>query len=166
MIIMPETALSPLLPRFEAPSAELETRLRVSWDALRLDSLLAAGTDPDSSEELSLRARQLGTPRKRAEMAEAVRELLGPEHGPRIRVPATRAPLARSRIEPGRPLLERIAELLEGEDPPPVPGLAMAHLLLENADGALYTHQLSGEEVEPALRIVLGALEGNSSASR
>jgi hypothetical protein len=135
--------------------------MRVRWSALELDADLAAGTAPASNEDLKFRARQLAAAPKRAEMADTIRDLVAIEHCAGARIPTTRAPLSRHRIQSNREQLDRIVELLEADDVPPVRGLAMVHLLLEDARSALYAHELSGQSLEPALQAIVHALQGD-----
>jgi hypothetical protein len=159
---MPALNPSPLLPLGRhADDAQENPPLgvRVRWSALELDAALASGTDPASSEELALRASQLADPAHRAQLARSINDLVLLAEGRfGAQLPTTRAPSSADRVHTSRgPLLE-LRERLLGEGPHSPRGLALVSLLLEDPRGPLYTHELSGEQLQPTLDQALAAL--------
>ena len=164
---MPHIDPSPLLPLsgLRELSRDLALRVRVRWSAPRLDAMLARGIDPVSSDELTLRAEQLSSAEKRAELARSIRGLLRLSDGRYgAQLPMTRAPVATQRVAANRrPLLHLRARIL-GEGPHSPRGLALVSRLLEDQQSPLYSHELSENRLEPAIRdalFALGAVPGN-----
>jgi hypothetical protein len=137
----------------------LALRLRVRWNAAQLDSALADGADPAASKSLALRAQQLGDPKHRARIARSIERVLElAERGRASQLSFTRAPFQPERIEHNRPQLTELADRLEAVDSPPVKGLAMANLLVEDGTAALYAHAPS-DPLRPAVEAILAALD-------
>lgn len=137
-------------------------RLRVRWKKRQLDADLAAGADPRSSAELSLRAEQLIDPATRAQTAAGLENLYrlateGP--GSHATTAMVRGPFERGRVAANRQVLAELAGRLRSSEPLSVRGLAMASVLLEDPDGPLYAGGGAAEELELAVRAVLSALE-------
>ena len=137
-----------------APRARLRDRALVRLESHRLDETLAAGTPPESSPALALRARQLTALAHRRSMAEAIDAIIREARGPLT---------ARLRIHPVRPRvvaaadeLGRLAEQLALPGPVAARGVAQAELLLTDGTGALYN---------PARRMSVGALAANATAN-
>jgi hypothetical protein len=159
---MPAINPSPLLPINRYPDETPEDPplgVRVRWGALELDAALSGGSDPASSAELTLRAVQLADPAKREQLARSINDLILLAEGRfGARLPTTRAPISQDRIRIGRrPLLE-LRERLLGEGPHSPRGLALVSLLLEDPRGPLYSHELSGDQLQPRLDQALAAL--------
>jgi hypothetical protein len=134
-------------------------RLRVGWNAAQLDAALADGADPDASKSLALRAQQLANPKHRARIATSIDRLLElAERGAAPRLSLTRAPLQPERVQHSRPQLTELADRLEAVDSPPVKGLAMANLLVEDGAAALYAHEPS-DPLRPAVEAILTAID-------
>jgi hypothetical protein len=134
-------------------------RLRVRWNAAQLDAALADGADPGASKSLALRAQQLANPRHRVRIARSIDHLLElAERGAAPQLSLTRAPLQTERVEHSRPQLTELADRLEAVDSPPVKGLAMANLLVEDGTAALYAHEPS-DPLRPAVEAILAALD-------
>jgi hypothetical protein len=132
----------------------------VRRSAHEFDAALAGGADPLTSEELTLRARQLAEPQKRERLASSIGDLI--EAADRVstaRLPVTRAPFPASRVQANRQSLVRLVERLRGDEPHAVKGLAMANLLVEDGRSPLYAHQLSGDPLGPALKATLSAID-------
>ena len=139
------------------PSVAL--RARVRWNAAQLDAALADGADPAASKSLALRAQQLADPRHRATIARSIDRLLElAERGATPQLSLTRAPFQPDRVEHSRPQLMELADRLEAVDSPPVKGLAMATLLVEDGTAALYAHEPS-DPLRPAVEAILAALD-------
>jgi hypothetical protein len=134
--------------------------MRVRWNALQLDSKLADGVDPDATEELALRARQLADPGKREEIARSLDEVLAVAvRGSSAHLPTIRAPISRGRVQGSQAPLSRLAQRLRHEGPHPVKGLAMAYVLVEDAQSPLYAHELCGDPLGPAVGAAILAME-------
>jgi hypothetical protein len=131
----------------------------VRWNAAQLDAALADGADPAASRSLALRAQQLADPKHRARIAGSIDRILElTERGGALQLPLTGAPFRPDRIEDARPQLMELAERLETADPPSARGLAMANLLVEDGDGALYAHG-SSNPLRPVTEAILAALD-------
>jgi hypothetical protein len=139
------------------PSVAL--RLRVRWNAAQLDAALADGADSAASKSLALRAQQLADPKHRARIARSIDDVLElSERGEAPQLYLTRAPCQPERVEHSRPQLAELADRLEAVGAPPVKGLAMANLLVEDGTAALYAHEPS-EPLRPAVEAILAALD-------
>jgi hypothetical protein len=136
----------------------LALRLRVRWNAAQLDAALADGVDPRTSKRLALRAQQLAAPNHRAAIAKSIRYLLELiDGGAATQLTLTRAPFQPDRVEHSRPQLMELADRLEAVDSPPLKGLAMANLLVEDGSGALFAPELS-DPLRSAVEATLAAL--------
>jgi hypothetical protein len=139
------------------PSVAL--RLRVRWDAAQLDAALADGADPGASKSLALRAQQLADSRHRARIARSIDRILElTEREGALQLPLTHAPFQPDRIDDVRPQLTRLVERLESAASPSAKGLAMANLLVEDGDGALYARGPSNP-LRSAVEAILAALD-------
>jgi hypothetical protein len=165
---MPAVHLAPILPlrhSVETPP-DVALRARVRWNALQLDSRLAEGVDPNATEELALRARQLAAPAKREEIARSLDEVVAVAvRGSSAHLPTIRAPISRGRVQASRPELSGLAARLRQEGPHAVEGLAMAHLLVADAQGPLYAHELCGDPLGPAVEAAILAMEPKTAPS-
>ena len=159
---MPAVNPSPLLPLSRYPDdtqEHLPLGVRVRWSAPELDAALASGSDPASSEELALRAAQLADPAKREQLARSINDLvLLAEGRAGAQLPTTRAPISADRIRKSRRALMELHERLLGDGPHAPCGLARVSLLLEDPRGPLYSHELSGDQLQPTLDQALAAL--------
>jgi hypothetical protein len=140
------------------PSVAL--RLRVRWNAAQLDAALADGADPAASKPLALRAQQLADPKHRARIARSIDHLLElTERGTAPQLSLTRAPFQPGRVEHSRPQLMELADRLEAVDSPPVKGLAMANLLVEDGTPALYDAHAPSDPLRPVVEAILAAFD-------
>jgi hypothetical protein len=113
-------------------------RLRVALTAPRLDSALAAGTDPVASAELALRAGQLVSTRRRARYARSLRRAVESAQRPRLPTRGAAVPVNRAAVLEARPALLALADdLVEIVHPRPC-GVARAIELLRDGAGPLY----------------------------
>lgn len=115
------------------------------WRARKLDRQLAAGADPLQSDELSLRAGQLGSARNRRRVVYALRgavELTRRDGYPiaaaGFAVAVASPPIPRAAVRANSELLLEIADRLCRCDPVGVRGLAMASRLVDDRRGPLY----------------------------
>jgi hypothetical protein len=114
-----------------------------------LDRSLAAGADPGSNPALSLRARQLTSPRFRAGLAASIRNLLDAAEEPRRAFTAA-VPLRRYAILGERELLLELADELEhGEDLLPR-GIVLVERLLTDGGSPVYAEGSLSEELRRA----------------
>jgi hypothetical protein len=126
---------------------------------------LAAGADPYSSDELALRAAQLSVESKREQLAGSIDGILAEiDRDFRVRSPDFPAPISRRHVQPNRSQLKLLAERLRGDGPHAAKGLAMTNLLLQDGQSPLYAHELSGEELGPAVEETLLALAPEAPA--
>jgi hypothetical protein len=102
-----------------------------------LDRSLAAGEDPAASSELSRRARQLTSRRRRAGLAASIRNLLdAAEERPRGFTVAV--PIQRRAILGERQMLLQLAEDLESQDELKPRGIAIVERLLIDGGSPFY----------------------------
>lgn len=142
----------------EKVRASVALRVRVRWNAAELDAALADGADPAASKSLALRAQQLVDPKHRARIARSIERLLElTERGGMLQLSVSRAPFQPDRVEDIRQQLMGVAERLEAVDSPPIKGVAMANLLVEDGSEALYAHE-PADPLRPAVEGVLAAL--------
>jgi hypothetical protein len=129
-------------------------RLRTRLAATRLDRRLAAGSSPDSSVLLALRARLLMSQRMRKGMATAFERLSEPwpSESPLGHLPIPTLPLTRARRE----LTALATRLAAG--PVSAQGIAQARLLLGDGAGPLY-YPKTQDALRDAARSVLEALD-------
>ena len=111
------------------------------WRGLALDSELARGVDPIESDELSLRAGQLRSARRRARLAHELDGVVELAH--RQIDPFNPARLRRREVQACRPLLVDLAECLRDVRPLEVQGLAMTSLLVGDCASPLYREATS-----------------------
>jgi len=123
-------------PRRPDPHTPLALRARVFVRRGKLDRLLAAGADPSWDPELGLRARQIGTPRRRRTLAESLERAVWEAHRP-ARWACT-APLDRRAVRKATPELSALALDLTVEAAPAAQGVALATQLLRDPDSPLY----------------------------
>jgi hypothetical protein len=136
----------------------LALRLRVRWNALALDSALADGADPGSTDQLALRAKQLARQKQRAQVAQGIGHVVAlVDRGSAVGLATTRVPFRRDRVEASRQELLELTGRLSSKDPYPVKGLAMANLLLEDGDSPLYVHDRP-DRLERTVKATLAAL--------
>lgn len=111
-------------------------RLRTMWRARALDRQLASGTDPMLSDELSLRAGQLGSEHHRARLNYALRRALDIATGAHPPLIATRLN-CKTILENEDLMRELGSRLLEG-GPLGVEGLAITARLVDDRGSPLY----------------------------
>ena len=109
-----------------------------------------------SSDELSLRAGQLGSAGTRVRLASALRGAVELANGHRAPLVTTR--LRRPAIQENDELLLALADRLRDGGPLGVQGLAMTARLLKDRSGPLYRSSVSGSLCGTALE-ALAALE-------
>ena len=153
--VSPRAQINP--PRPRRPSVWV--RFRAWRRETDLDTQLAEGVDPTRSPELALRAQQLASPVRRAELASRVGGAV--ELGDRGFGPTTittRIPVRRTRVRACRQWLLQIVKRLRDDGPLAVRGLAMTALLLEDGSGPLYVDGPPGE-LEKTVRTTLVELD-------
>jgi hypothetical protein len=143
------------------PKPSWLAHLRVRWKRLDLDSELARGANPVKSEELALRAEQLAEPAMRARIATEIENIVrlattGP--GPSATTAMVHTSFIGYRVAANQPVLAALAGKLRARGPHALRGLAMASVLVGDADSPLYAR--SGvDTLEPAVRATISALD-------
>jgi hypothetical protein len=130
--------------------------LRTMWRAHELDRQLADGADPMLSDELSLRAGQLGSKHNRARLSHALRRAVEVATGAHPPLITTR--LCRQTIRGNEELMLDLASRLSDGGPLGVEGLAMTARLVDDRAGPLYRPR-GGEELAAAMLQALRALD-------
>jgi len=113
-------------------------RCTTCWRARELDRRLAAGADPMQSDELSLRAGQLGSSRSRRRIACALRGAVALAERDAYPVTLAAPPIRRAAVGASGGILLEIAERLLSGEPVGVQGVAIASQLIEDIRGPLY----------------------------
>ena len=131
----------------------------VTWRrARRLDEELARGTDPIASDELSLRAGQLGSARSRGRFACVLRGVVELADAPFDPARMGRPVMRRRQVRENRGLLLDLADLLGAGGRLHVQGLAITSLLV--ADGVSPLHaRAEGASLKEAVSRALLALD-------
>jgi hypothetical protein len=112
----------------------------VTWrQAHELDEQLARGTDPITSDELSLRAGQLGSARSRGRFACVLRGAVELADAPFDPVRMGRPVIRRAQVKENRDLLLELAARLRAGGYLRVQGLAITSLLVSDGVSALYS---------------------------
>jgi hypothetical protein len=104
-----------------------------------LDEQLACGTDPITSDELSLRAGQLGSARSRGRFACVLRGAVQLADAPFDPVRIGRPVIRRAQVQENRDLLLELADRLRAGGYLRVQGLAITSLLVGDGVSALYS---------------------------
>ena len=115
----------------------LPLRWRVRWRRHALTQALAAGADPDASEELTQVARELIGMRTRQRLAAGVERMLRRATQPAVPW-GSAVPLNRTGIAHAHDELSELADRLRAAEPVPVHAVARVVLLLTEATSPLY----------------------------
>jgi hypothetical protein len=126
------------------------TKLR----AADLDRRLAAGADPMQSDELSLRAGQLGSAGTRSRLAAALREAVAVANGRHAPLISTR--LQRPGIRENEDQLLALADRLGDGEPLGIEGIAKTARLVDDHSSPMYR---AGGALPEFLSAALAALE-------
>ena len=124
-----------MLPSRRRRWLNLRTRLR----SAELDSLLARGAAPESSDVLFNYARRIVRPRRCAVLASSLRKVAAASQRPRGL--SNRVPVARDHVQSARDDLVALAERLERPGPIRARGVAQVRLLLGDGSGPLYARE-------------------------
>src|SRR4051794_34412147 len=117
----------------------------VTWRrARRLDEELARGADPIASDELSLRAGQLGSARSRGRFACVLRGVVELADAPFDPVRMGRPVMRRRQVRENRELLSELANRLRGGGILGVQGLAITSLLVGDGVSPLFSKAAGG----------------------
>jgi hypothetical protein len=128
-----------LMPK---PGRKRRLGLRTQLRSGRLDSRLASGTAPESSDLLFTHARRIVRPRSCAALASGLRNVAVAAQRP-ARM-SKRVPVARPGIDAARGELFALAERLERPGPIQARGVAHVRLLLGSGSSPLYRGQSDG----------------------
>jgi hypothetical protein len=128
------------IPIFDrhAERMTLWVRLRTWWRSAHYDRRLAAGADPASSRELSLRASQLRSPARRIRLASSLERVVSEAFDQRLGF-TTQAPLRSAEVRSCADELSALAHRLRDRRPVNARGVAMAASLLFDGTGPLFT---------------------------
>lgn len=165
---MPSGIVSPhYTPTTSAPHPPgLLLRARVWIKDLELDAALAGGADPQQSEELALRAKQLAARKKREELASGISRLIGiADRHSRAPIATPYAPFRPKQVRANRSLLLKLEQRLRGYKPVALQGLALTSLMLEDGRGPLTTDS-DPATLARAVRAALSALDVNPRRRR
>ena len=151
MLVLLEEAGSPVMCAVR-PWDRLRARLR----AFRLDRDLAAGSSPEASVALALRARMLVRTRHRRDLAASADRVLAtatqPAYSRRLPVP-----VCRDRVRDCSEDFGELIRRLRAAGPVPVRGVAKAVVLLGDASGPLY-HPATADDLRTWVRDAADAL--------
>lgn len=111
-------------------------RVRTRWRGPDLDRQLANRADPMQSDDLSLRAGQLGSLGTRSRLAVALRRAVQIATG--RQAPLTTTRLRRAEIQENEELLQALIDRLRAGGPLGVQGLAMTACLVKDRSSPLY----------------------------
>ena len=130
-----------------------------TWrQARELDELLASGADPIASDELSLRAGQLASARRRGRFACILRGAVELADAPFDPVRLGRPVIRRAQVQENRELLLELADRLRGGGYLHPRGLAITSLLVGDGVSALYS-KAAGSSLNAAVGQALLALD-------
>jgi hypothetical protein len=132
----------------------LRDRLAVRWRARRLDRALAAGTSPEASATLALRAQQLTEPERRRSIAGGLRRIVHDAHEG-CRRSSGRVMPDPAGVKAASEQLSLLADRLDEPGPVAAGGVAGAWLLLTDGTGPLYNPRRRaslGERIARATR--------------
>jgi hypothetical protein len=128
----------------------------VTWRQTReLDELLARGTDPIASDELSLRAGQLGSARTRGRFACVLLGAVELADAPYDPTRIGRSVIPRAQVQAHRGLLLELAGRLRAGGILGVQGLALTSLLVGDGVSPLFAKAGGGSLKEPVCRALL-----------
>jgi hypothetical protein len=128
-------------------------QILVRGRAMQLDRALAAGTSPEASASLAVRAAQLTSTGLRHDLAASLRRILmtaGEPAWPAART--VRVPLRTARVSQAASLLAELASRLLEPGPVPARGVAMVTLMLADGTGPLYREASGGDLAATAAR--------------
>ena len=111
--------------------------------AHELDKQLAGGTDPITSDELSLRAGQLASARSRGRLACVLRGAVALADAPFDPVRMGRPGIPRAPVQDNRELLQELADRLRAGGILGVQGLAITSLLVGDGVSPLFSRAAS-----------------------
>lgn len=152
-------ATSPwLAPRSRAHrGGRIRGRLSARWHAWELDHELAAGTSPQASAALAVRAQQITSRRSRRRVADGLARALRSVEPSGAGFTAAARPDAAG-VLGARTVLSSLERRLRAPEPVAAHGAAMLALLLTDCTGPLYQPSQPGE-LGSLLRAAAAALE-------
>ena len=133
------------------------TRLKTYLRSRPLDQALASGASPDSSAELSLRARWLIGAPARTTLARSIRTLIEDAQRP-AKPLSPGVPVCRRKVLGSARTLELLTERLTSGGPVDARGVAQVRVLLNDVRGPVYD-RAAANDLEPALQEAIEALE-------
>jgi hypothetical protein len=136
--------------------SSLGLRFRTRSSRKRLDGQLARGTDPATTDELTLRAEELRSREVRAHLARRLIEALGDARRPNLGPFTARGRRQRFAVEESRDDLLALILRLQDDAPVDVRGAAMTAQLVSAGVGR---HPEDAEELRHAVRAARFALD-------
>jgi hypothetical protein len=140
-----------------ATPPELTLRIRVYLFRGRLDRQLASGHDSEESAALALRARQLSSPRARAQVASNLRGVVDYADSHESRRAISAVVIETGAVRRAREAIIGLAERLEASAPVHPAGVALAEVLLTDGRSPLFNPNPE-QTIAEAVRRVQAAL--------
>jgi hypothetical protein len=150
------TSTAPLARRERVASTSAWALMAARLLSASLDTKLALGVDPTSSEILSARAQQLASPSTRHSLAMSYLDLVDAAHAP-LSPFSPVVPVVRRRVVAAEPLIREVAHALVSPLPR-VRGIAMATSLLSDGAGPIFNPS-SDSDLSSALQEVLSQID-------
>ncbi|MGN6815699.1 MAG: hypothetical protein ACTHK3_06385 [Solirubrobacterales bacterium] len=147
----------PRLGPARLPSPTLRFRVRLRRH--KLERQLAAGADPNATDELRERARQLVAEESRRSIAASLRRFLE-DASSRPRPFSSRVPIARNAIRDSRGDIEGIIERLDTRNYLCPQGVAQLSLLLREGTSPLFGSATPSRQLRWSLLAAVDGLEG------
>jgi hypothetical protein len=148
MLVVLEDERAGLVACTPSPWDRLKARMRAS----RLDCVLAAGTPPEDSLGLAVRAELLAGMRARTDLARGMQRIMDAAGGHRSPVP-----VCNDRIRACSGEFAELISRLRGPGPVSAQGVAQARALVTDAGGPVY-HRASQTDLRSSLRAAMDAL--------
>lgn len=149
----------------DARANSLRLRMRTAVHRAGLTHALAAGADPDTNDELALRARQLTSQRNRRALARSLERTVAEAHQP----PMTRARVVsiidRAAVLDAEDAIAEMITRLRGSGPVRPQGLAMLERILTNADRSPLYNRAEPGALRRAICAATAALDARPSQS-
>jgi hypothetical protein len=124
----------------------------------RLDRDLAAGTSPDATTLLALRAQFLVCPVVRRRLARTIAAIIAEAAGPPARPGRMRVPVRRGSVRDAADVLQALVDRLLTPGPLPARGVAQVQRILTDGSGPLY-YPCAGVQLRSTVQDALDALE-------
>jgi hypothetical protein len=151
-------------PNPEQHTHALRVRIRTAIHRDELTRALAEGADPNTREELSLRATQLTSARRRRTLAHAMRRTIAEAHKP----PMTRSRIVitdRRSVLDAEDAIKALIDRLTSSDPVRAEGMAIAERILTNAERSPLYNRSEPGSLRRVITLATAALDCSPSQS-